>query len=145
MSCNYSVFYLLSHLFLHSFKIWHVMLYFTHSDSFLADVQIMLLLIYEFFKMMQSESSLRFNSEDERHCTLTAESYLSFRDSFAVSITEQNLETEVCWLTHSDWYAETEEVIILEFDDQNMLKLELYKIIRDLSWWADIFHSANNL
>ena len=145
MSHNHSVSHLLSHSFLHSFEIWCVALHFTHSDSSLADVQIMLSLTYEFFEVMQSESSLRFDSEDDECCTFTAESYLSFRDSLAASITEQDLETEVCWLTHSDWYAETEEVIILEFDDQNMLKLELYKIIRDLSWWADIFHSANNL
>ena len=145
MSCNHSVSHSLSCLFLHSFEIWHVVLHFTHSDSSLADVQMMLLLMYEFFEVMWSGSSLRFDSEGERCCTLAAESYLSFRDSLAASMTEQNLETEVCWLTHSDWCAETEEVNILELTDQNMLRLELYEVIRDSSWWADIFCSASNL
>ena len=89
--------------------------------------------MYEFFEVMQSESSLRFDSEDERHCTLTAENCLSFRDSLAASMTEQSLETEVCWLIHSDWCAETEEVNILELADQNVSELELYETIRNLS------------
>ena len=134
MSCNHSVSHLLSHLFLHSFEIWCVALHFTHSDSSLADVQMMLSLMYEFFEVMWSESSLRFDSEDERHCICTVRDYLLFRDNLAASITEQSLETEIYWLTHSDWYAEIEEVNILELTDQNMSELELYEIIRNLSW-----------
>ena len=96
MSRNHSVFYLLSHLFLHSFEIWHVALHFTHSGPSLADVQMMLPLTYEFFEVVQSESSLRFDSEDGGHCILTAEGCLSFRDSLAASMTGQGLGAEVC-------------------------------------------------
>ena len=145
MSCNHSVSHLLSHLFLHSFKIWWVTLHFTHSDPSLAGVQMMLSLMYEFFEVMWSGSSLRFDSEGEGHCTHMTESCLSFRDDLAASMTGQGLGTEVCWLIHSDWCAETGEVNILELTDQNVSELELYEVIRDSSWWADIFHSASNL